>query len=707
MESIYIYFFAIYVSLFLSYECKEEYNLIPINSTYSIIKQLPLGEYLVILNNGIYKYNNDFSKKVLLYEFRKNVQLDKCIEKITLSEYEYNNYLYIFCLIKDCLYLFNYNKTNTTIVNINLQGEYYSLIPYKNNNLVNSVNYFICYFTQGYNENYYFHYHNYEFFSDINHNNILYKNNSNIRYISSLSLSCLLLPINTNTFICFFLSDRNIFIIVRGFDIKNNDLYYNHNYNNFFPKENAGTQKKSIKLILESNVIYVCYFESYGGNYAYKCIIYDYINNKFKEYFKYSISNYNENFNIYYFKKSIFLTYIKNNNDINIIKISSGSNQVKKSIIIDECKYINNSYIIYDNSNYKFNLISDCMSKDDQWNIVNNISISFTSLGDVINKTKEEIIENLDELINSIEIGQNYEIKGEDFTLTIQPTNSSFNESSTHIDFSECENILRQNPNISSSILTILQLEIDNKNDNSLVNQLEYIIYDENKNKVDLSVCKNISMQQYLKLKNDFDVSNYNNYKNSGIDIFNINDSFFNDICHPYSDSESNNDIILRDRIKDIYQNYTLCNDGCSYTEINPEYKTVSCNCQIKTNISLEDNYTLNTPKLDEIKVDSNFALIKCSNLVFSYKGKSKNAGFWIFLFLVAGHIPLIFLYFYKGIKSIKEFIINEMKKNGYINVENNKNKNESNNINLKKIHVKNKSVLHFPPKKIAKILRI
>ena len=329
----------------------------------------------------------------------------------------------------------------------------------------------------------------------------------------------------------------------------------------------------------------------------------------------------------------------------------------------------------------------------------------FSSLEYVKNKTKENILENPDDIINSIEIGKKYEIKGEDFNLTIQPTNSSFNESSTHIDFSECEKILRQNPNISTSILTILQLEIENKNNNSLVDNLEYLIYDEKKNKVDLSVCKNISTQQYLKLKNDFDLSNYNNYKTSGIDIFNINDLFFNDICHPYLDSETNNDVVLKDRIKDIYQNYTLCNEGCSYTEINTEYKTVSCNCQIKTNISLEDNYTSNSPKLDEIEVDSNFALIKCSNLVFSYKGKSKNAGFWIFLFLVMGNIPLIFLYFYKGIKSIKEHIINEMKKSGYINGDNN-NKNDSNyqNLNLKKIHVKKKLNLSFPPRKSIKM---
>ena len=46
-----------------------------------------------------------------------------------------------------------------------------------------------------------------------------------------------------------------------------------------------------------------------------------------------------------------------------------------------------------------------------------------------------------------------------------------------------------------------------------------------------------------------------NSLKNLGIDIFNINDSFFWDVCEPYSNEE--NDLILEDRIKDLYQNYS------------------------------------------------------------------------------------------------------------------------------------------------------
>ena len=45
-------------------------------------------------------------------------------------------------------------------------------------------------------------------------------------------------------------------------------------------------------------------------------------------------------------------------------------------------------------------------------------------------------------------------------------------------------------------------------------------------------------------------------FKNLGIDILNINNSFFKDICHPYS--ESDNNVVLEDRIKYIFQNYSV-----------------------------------------------------------------------------------------------------------------------------------------------------
>ena len=108
-----------------------------------------------------------------------------------------------------------------------------------------------------------------------------------------------------------------------------------------------------------------------------------------------------------------------------------------------------------------------------------------------------------------------------------------------------------------------------------------------------------------------------------------------------------------------------------------------------KTNISFNET-ELNLERLDDIKIDSNFALIKCYKLAFGWEGKLKNYGFWIFTILLFLFISLLIIYCFKGMKSIQKHIINEMKDNGYI-------KNEINNINFLKLQNEKKS---GPPKK-------
>ena len=187
-----------------------------------------------------------------------------------------------------------------------------------------------------------------------------------------------------------------------------------------------------------------------------------------------------------------------------------------------------------------------------------------------------------------------------------------------------------------------------------------------------------------------------------------MSDSFFNDICHPFSDSK--NDIVLKDRINDIYQNYSLCDEGCIYNEFIYGYNTISCDCKVKNNISTNDSLSLNLKRLDEIKLDSNFGIIKCYNLVFSFSKKDKNIGFWIFIFLIFIQIPFLFNFYCKGIKTINEYIYNEMANYGYIKKEsinrtskNNSNKSDDkeNKDNVNKIQ---NLIVNSPPKKIIMI---
>ena len=284
-----------------------------------------------------------------------------------------------------------------------------------------------------------------------------------------------------------------------------------------------------------------------------------------------------------------------------------------------------------------------------------------------INKNEDELLSNITNILKDIEPGQTVKIKEDYYTIIIKPTNSSIEANTTYINFTECESILRGHYNISnSSFITLLQLELFNNNSNSLINQIEYEAYDENFTKLNLSLCKDIKIQIIYSIKDNIlnNMEKISSLQNSGIDVFNINDSFFWDVCQPFSDSE--NDVILEDRIKYLYQNISLCEQGCTYNKINLENMTVLCDCKIKENIVT----VLSEINLDQIKYEttSNFDIIKCFNIIFKFKLKKSNIGFWIFTILLIVYIPLLFSYCYFGIKPSYDYVINEMEKNGYIN---------------------------------------
>ena len=310
------------------------------------------------------------------------------------------------------------------------------------------------------------------------------------------------------------------------------------------------------------------------------------------------------------------------------------------------------------------------------------------------NITKEAILENIEDIINNTVIGETYEYQQEDFTIFIYPTDSTFLTNKTHIDFEECESTLKTYYNLSNqSTLTFFQMEISSKNEHSLINQVEYQVYDEQKNQLDLSKCNNSNIKIYYGIKSNssLDMSIITSFKDSGVNVFNISDGFFNDVCYSYS--EDGNDLILEDRIKNVYQNYTLCEEGCTFDSIDISTMLISCQCNVKQNM---------TTTIKEIKEEAvekitslNFEIVRCFNLVFSFKGKMKNIGFWILSLFFLFYIIFLIKYSCEGIKPVKDYILNEMTKFGYIN-----------KGQFKKL-TKNDNNINEPPKKvIKKVLR-
>ena len=284
------------------------------------------------------------------------------------------------------------------------------------------------------------------------------------------------------------------------------------------------------------------------------------------------------------------------------------------------------------------------------------------------NKTLDNFIDKINEFIQDIYLDEIYIIKGKDYSVKINPMN--YNEIEKHlsyINFLECENKLRNMKNLQSNDnLTVITFEIDKNNEMALTPQIEYLIF-YGKDKLDLSACNNdeIEIKYDIKNSSNLDFQKVLRYSDIGIDILNINDPFFNDICYPYY--ENNSDIILKDRISDIFQNYSFCDDNCKYKSIELDSLIITCICPVRNVISSKIRPLRFDYILLDILTNSSFGVIKCYNLVFNLNNKKDNIGFIILLLLLGLHIPILINYFKDKINPIIKYILAEMKKYNYL----------------------------------------
>ena len=295
-----------------------------------------------------------------------------------------------------------------------------------------------------------------------------------------------------------------------------------------------------------------------------------------------------------------------------------------------------------------------------------------TYIVESIDKTKDEVINDLDSIIQDKDPEKSYKINGDTFSVFIQPVDEHAEDSSVNIYFTECEQKLKQK--YPEKKFRILQINMQNNNKNCLTDQVEYKIYDELGQEMDLSLCSDVDITIEYEIKNAslLNLEQISSFKEQGIDVFDLKHDFFNDICYSYSDSDSDSDMILSDRVTDIYQNYSLCGEECEYESFDVEKLTATCSCKVKQETSTEIEEGNFQTYVVSAFLESNFGVAKCYNLVFSLEGKLKNAGFLVFGTMIISHIPIYIYYIIKGVNPLVKYLNREMDKKGY-SINNNK----------------------------------
>ena len=245
--------------------------------------------------------------------------------------------------------------------------------------------------------------------------------------------------------------------------------------------------------------------------------------------------------------------------------------------------------------------------------ILKNFDISTTSY-----EFKSQILKNITEYINSSKI-----INGSDFLAVISYSDDmnqkeQIENGKSAIDLGNCTQTIKNHYNMSEDEkLIIVNMEEkynksrENKYDSNfsldLGKNIQIEVYDTSGKQLDLSVCKDeIKLMKYIGDVEELDFLSAESLSKQGIDVFNRNDKFFNDICHP--NRIENKDTILKDRVSDIYQNVIICQEGCAYKDINYDLMIANCICNSNSLQIRIDNKTNNDNKnIIKEKIDLNW----------------------------------------------------------------------------------------------------
>ena len=271
----------------------------------------------------------------------------------------------------------------------------------------------------------------------------------------------------------------------------------------------------------------------------------------------------------------------------------------------------------------------------------------------------------------------------------------------TIIDLGDCESILRKAYNINEND-SLIFVKTEDKSDKASQKNVKFEVLEPyNKTRLNLSLCDESPINLIIPMDISEETKQlYEQMKESGYDMFDINDPFYQDICTPF-DSGNGTDILLSDRVDYIYNTEnTQCQSNCQFSYYSVESKYMNCSCsasqetnQTETSTKKEDKFS--AKKIYESFYDvlkySNYDIMKCFNIVSDGDLIIKNIGSCIVIIYFVFYLGCLGIYIYNGIAPLKTKLKYDIK-----------DAIEKNNLNLS-IDLEN--VLNAPIKRKSKLV--
>ena len=334
-------------------------------------------------------------------------------------------------------------------------------------------------------------------------------------------------------------------------------------------------------------------------------------------------------------------------------------------------------YPILDNitNECKLNFTNDNINKIPVYDDSKLISIIFDILSGSKNISSREFdkINRTFTILSNLIIHKNIDyfkddilFKGKDaifqLTTTENQEKANPNSETSIIDLGECEKIIKRNISHEEDPTPLIILKIDIKKSEMKTKVVEYEVYNPyTRKKINLDICSNtkITVLSPVDLTNE-ETSLYDNLNGQGYELFDANNSFYQDFCTQYT-SQNGTDVILIDRKTYFYdENAILCENICKYGGVNTKTKKAHCQCNVKTKVDFDANYFYADKFLEgfyKVENYTNYQVLFCYKLVFSKKGIKKNICFYILLSLFFLFVSLMITNIFLAMKKIDEII--------------------------------------------------
>jgi len=229
------------------------------------------------------------------------------------------------------------------------------------------------------------------------------------------------------------------------------------------------------------------------------------------------------------------------------------------------------------------------------------------------------------------------------------------------VDFQDCYQKVKDTYNIEEELVITVIDKVNTNNPSSYYS----FFHPKSGAKLDAeTICKDevIVVKENLTTilnANDTKYELQSSLTDQGINIFDVNDPFYTDLCFDYKNPKKR-DIPLSDRIKNVFPNVSLCNDGCEIDGINLEDMTASCNCKfndITNNEVIKDNAVLDTMvgEIFDLINSSNILVVKCYKYIFKYFKNS--VGGILTTSIIALNLILTNIFFAKHFPKISAYI--------------------------------------------------